>query len=71
MLYEQKISDLLRKLDEFPIGEAFEGHPDDPSILEEYYLYDAPENELELLRALTKIIDHKFELRSNVITIYK
>ena len=72
MVYEQKITELLKKLNEPEVGEAFEGHPDDPTILEEYYLTDSPKFHYILLAHLASIIiDHDFEVDSNVITIYK
>ena len=38
MLYKNTIEQLTRTLGYPELGEAFQGHPDDPTILEEYYL---------------------------------
>ena len=71
MVYEQKITELLKELNEPEVGEAFEGHPEEPTILEEYYLADSPKDRYTLIAHLAGIVDRLFEVDSNVITIYK
>ena len=60
----------IAKLEGWPVfGEAFKGHPDDPTVLEEYYLYDVPEDiHTEIL--IKNSVSRKWELHSNVLTIY-
>jgi len=70
MLYKNTIEQLTRTLGYPELGEAFQGHPDDPTILEEYYLWDSPD--FATVRAfLINRISRKWVLDSNVLTIYK
>lgn len=71
LIYNNEIKELLDRLEEVPIGEACEGHPEDDTVLEEYYLWDIPRDPQELIKNLKNIIHQKFELWSNVLTIYK
>lgn len=70
MLYKNTIEQLTRTLGYPELGETFEGHPDDPTILEEYYLWDSPN--FAIVRAfLINKISRRWVLDSNVLTIYK
>lgn len=52
------------------MGEYFEGHPDDPTILCEFYLWDVPgEDIIQQIRGI--LVPQKFEIHSNVLTIFK
>ena len=52
------------------MGEYFEGHPDDPTILCEFYLADVPgEGVIQQIRGI--LCPQPFEISSNVLTIFK
>lgn len=64
----QKVSQILREPE---IAEYFEGHPDDPQIFEEYYFEDLIKDPEIFIEFLNLFISEKFELSSNVLTIFK
>lgn len=72
----EKAVRLLRKVEElalteFPVGgQAFVGHPEDPSILAEYYFWDVPGEALSR-KIKELLVNQKFELNSNVLTIFE
>lgn len=52
------------------MGEYFEGHPYDLNVLCEFYLADVPgEDIIQKIREI--LFTQKFELISNVLTIYR
>lgn len=70
LIYKHTIEQLTRHLGYPELGEAFEGHLDDPSVLEEYYLWDTPDYMLVRSFLINKI-SRRWTLDSNVLTIYK
>lgn len=69
--YFQKIQKLSQILEEPQIAESFEGHPDDSQIFEEYYFEDSIKDPRTFSKNLKLFITQKFELVSNVLTIFK
>ena len=69
--YFTKVQKLSQLLEEPQIAEAFEGHPDDPQIFEEYYFEDSIKDPQSYSEFLEMFISQKFEIRSNVLTIYR
>lgn len=70
LIYKHTIEQLTLHLGYPELGEAFEGHPDDPSVLEEYYLWGTPDYMLVRSFLINKI-SRRWTLDSNVLTIYK
>ena len=70
LIYLHTVEQLTSSLGFPEMGEAFKGHPDDDTVLEEYYLWDSPD--YDTVRAfLINKISRKWTLQSNVLTILK